>query len=82
MMAYTMQAEDDDVAVVVTFKKAETPSDATPTGNVLVAKPLLGVAHFLRALLVLRGGAGYPQACRELADFFDKSAAKYLGVEK
>lgn len=82
MKPYKINAEDDDVRVDITFKKvpAADAAGTAKTGNAVVGKPMLGVAHFLRALLTFRGGKHYPDACKELAAFFERMTKKYLGI--
>ena len=79
MKQYKMRAEDDEIKVEITYKNV--PALGAPkTGNTIVGQPMLGVAHFLRALLTFKGGKCYPDACKQLAAFFERMTKKYLGV--
>lgn len=77
MKPYKMQAEDKELKVEITFKNVGY-SGGAPTGNKLIAKPLLGVAHYLRGLLVVKGGTNYPEAMQDLAAFFEDAYQKYV----
>lgn len=77
MKPYKMQAEDKEIKVEITFKKVAHPGNAV-TGNKLIAKPLLGLAHYLRGLLIVKGGATYPEACQDLAAFFEGAYQKFV----
>lgn len=79
MSEYKMKAESDTIKIEVTFKNTPDVKDSF-AGDKFVATPLLGVASYLRGMLLLRGGDCYAEACDELATFFTKMWEKY-GLE-
>jgi hypothetical protein len=75
--AYTVTAESDTIKVAVIFKDINVTT-TTKTGDEIIRKPMLGTAHFLRALLTVGCGVHFPRVCKEFADFFQRMFNKYF----
>lgn len=75
MKPYRVMAEDKEVRVEVIFK--DTPgSGVNKMGNELLAKPVLGFVHFLRAIL---SGPGVAKRYEAAMDDFVDLVKKYKG---